>query len=80
MAKQAYDYVICDYPIFEQRVVEVYIEGEYVALISQEEGPDKLKIELPRNVISDDHTCVQFDLNAFQTRIEQARKMLIGDG
>jgi hypothetical protein len=79
MTKQEYDYVICDYPTCAQMVVEVYIDGDYVATITQEDGPDKLKIELPRNVISDDHSCVQFDLNSFQSRIEQARKMLIGE-
>ena len=38
---------ICSDTDYEQLIAEIYIDGKFVALISQENGADNLQLEFP---------------------------------
>jgi hypothetical protein len=60
-------------PDRENFVAEILIDGEFVARVSQEKGPQHLVLEFPRGSQSTD-TYIDCDLDTFQAAIEAARQ------
>lgn len=62
---------------YNNLISEVYIDGEFVALISQEDGPESLKIELSSPAIDVDSSSAKiFDLKTFLEALEDAKAAL----
>jgi hypothetical protein len=70
---------VCSDIEFEHLIAEIYIDGKFVSLISQEDGRDNLKIEFPKVGVSEDSTSEQFDLEQFMRAVQQAKERLIND-
>ncbi len=61
---------------YEHVVAELYYCDEFVAMISQEEGLDNLKIEFHYDRISSEQAIVKIDLDYFKKAIDYAVKKL----
>lgn len=64
----------CDY---EKLVAEIRCDGKFIALLNQDEGIDKLKIEFPGNVVLEEMVLRKIDLRVFEKGLELAKKRLI---
>ena len=61
----------------ERLVAEINCDGRFVALISQDHGPDDLRLEFPAN--SDPSVvCRSVGLDWFVDAVQKARKELVG--
>ena len=62
---------VCSLPDYEDLVAEIYIGDEFVALLSQERGPDAMAVEIaPRR------TPFTTDLSTFEEAMSHAKKRL----
>ena len=71
-----FDFLIADDSEHEKVFVEIYYNEKYVALISQEEGIDKLLIEFPGNDLNESAIIRSLPLNEFLNLIDEAVKFL----
>ncbi len=55
---------------------EIYCSGLFVALISQEQGPESAMIELPDPGFAETHIIRKVSLQGFQEAIEKAKAEL----
>ena len=62
---------------YEKLVSEISYSGEFIALISQEEGADKLRIEFPDRCSKKGEMAHKVDLDAFLKTVEKARQELL---
>lgn len=58
---------------------EIYCGGKYVALLSQDDGIDKLKIVFPDASANQEAITRSVDLQWFRHALEGAEKVLIGE-
>ncbi|MCA9451428.1 MAG: hypothetical protein WBO24_08160 [Nitrospirales bacterium] len=65
----------CDY---EKLVAEIYYDGKFIALLNQDEGPEKLKIEFPGKEVQEEMVWRKIDLDIFTKGLEMAKKKLKG--
>jgi hypothetical protein len=65
---------------YEELVAEIYVGGKYVALISQEEGGERLKIELPGTDLDEGVIQRVVNLDVFLQAIAAAKARLIKRG
>jgi len=71
-----FDFIIADDSKHEQVFIEIYHDGKYIALISQENGIDNLLIEFPGNDLNESEIIRTMPLNEFLNLIDQAVKKL----
>ncbi len=63
---------------YQQLVAEIYCDGKFVALISQDHGPDDLRLEFPTN--SDPSAvCRSVGLDWFLDAVQKAKEQLLRD-
>ncbi len=63
---------------YQQLVAEIYCDGKFVALISQDHGPDDLRLEFPTN--SDPSAvCSSVGLDWFLDAVQKAKEQLLRD-
>ena len=62
---------------YDKLIAEIYIDGKFVALISQDDGIDKLKIEFPRTYNPSD-ICESTNLEMFIDALHNAKEQLLG--
>lgn len=68
---------VCSDIDFEHLIAEIYVDDRFVALISQEEGKDRPKIEFPGPEMNEDAICRKIGLAQFLVAVEQARNRLV---
>lgn len=68
---------VCSDLDYDHLIAEIYISGKFAALISQEEGKDKLTIEFPRVGLNEDAICNKAGLNQFLEAVDEARRKLV---
>ena len=61
---------------YEKLLVEIYYKEKFVALLSQEEGLDKLKIEFPGPDRVEELLLRKLDLKAFEEALEMAKQAI----
>lgn len=59
---------------FEQFVADIYYQGQRLAIMSQEEGPEKMQVEIRRHP---DGNCWLLPLNEFMEVLQRTKKRLI---
>ncbi len=69
--------IIADDPDHEKCYAEIYRNRKFFALISQEDGPDRLIVELPGIDLYENQVTRQVPLGDFITMLEQAARRLI---
>lgn len=62
---------------YENLVVELRYDGKFIALLNQDEGIDKLKIEFPGTVALEEMVLRKVDLKVFETALKMAKKELM---
>lgn len=63
--------LVCSAPEFDELVAELYINERFVGLISQEDGPEHLALELP---LTDS---LKIELAVFETAVTEAKQRLL---
>jgi hypothetical protein len=48
-----FEILISSNPNYEKLVAEIYLQGKFIALLNQDEGPEKIKIEFPSNDVDE---------------------------
>lgn len=55
-----YKIIVCSLPDYEDLVAEMYIEGEFIGLLSQEEGRGKFVLELNSPLVTSSFPLTDF--------------------
>ncbi|MDH5565005.1 MAG: hypothetical protein OEY91_15455 [Nitrospirota bacterium] len=63
----------CDY---EKLVAEILYDGKSIALLNQDEGIDKIRIEFPGAVVLEEKVLRKIDLAVFEEGLALAKKRL----
>lgn len=71
--------IIADLPDYRELVAEIYLDGKFVALISQEIKPGCFCIETPPNDCVESEVLRRVDLIQFQEAIAEGCKRLKND-
>jgi hypothetical protein len=69
---------ICSDTDYEQLIAEIYIDGKFVALISQENGADHLQLEFPDSGQNGSIISRKVEYSLFHIALERARIQLVG--
>ena len=69
--------LICSNVEYNNLIAEIYSHGKYVALVSQEKGPDKLVVEFPGPDQNEAAIIRKVDLDWFEYALQQAKIKLI---
>lgn len=73
MNNQGLEVVLSSDGQYEQLTAEIFCDGKFVALISQDDGPEALKIEFPANDVDENSVLRKIDLATFEQGIERAK-------
>jgi len=68
---------ICSDVDYDNLIAEIYYRGKYVALISQENGPDKLVVEFPGPDMNEDVIIREVDFDWLLNALREAKIKLI---
>lgn len=68
---------VCSDTDYNQLIAEIYIDGKFVALISQENGADNLQIEFPGSGQNDSIISRKVEYSLFLIALERARIQLV---
>ena len=70
---EVYRVLVCSDPGHEQLVAEIHIGDQFVALLSQENGPEQTLIELVATEVGDP---IKLNLRTFEMAVAEAKKRL----
>ena len=68
--------MIASDPSYEKVFAEIYFDERFVALVSQEEGTENMKVEFPGNDVKEDMILRKVQLRDFQNALDEAVKKL----
>lgn len=71
--------LICSDTDYEKLVAEIYFDGKFVALISQENGAENLKLEFSEKVKNESAVTRIVDLSGFIQVLGLARDKLLNE-
>lgn len=74
-----YEVQIADDSEHEKVFAEIYRNNKFLALISQEDGSDRLKVELPGLGLDENCVIREIPLDDFITILGEAARKLVGD-
>jgi hypothetical protein len=74
-----FEVVLASFPEREKLVAEIYCEGKFVALVSQDGTARKFLIELPGCDVVESNITRTVELNGFTYALGTAMKALSGD-
>ena len=63
----------------EKVFAEIYFAEKFVALVSQEEGIDQLKVELPSSDLDENMILREISMDGFLSALKEARSKLVGE-
>lgn len=63
----------------ESVYAEVYYDEKFVALVSQERGPESKRLELPGPGFEESQICREVDLDGFLQAVQEAAQKLAGE-
>jgi hypothetical protein len=73
VVKEGFDFLFADDPEYEDLIAEIYFDGEFVALVSQEAGFDSLDIQLHSRK---DGEPWRFKVNELEGALQKAKSRL----
>lgn len=76
--KDGFKILIASDTDYEKVFAEIYYNEKFVALISQEQGVDRMKVEFPRSDMNESMVLREIDLEGFQEALYKAAKKLKG--
>lgn len=68
-----YYITVCSLPEYNRLVAEIYLDGRFIGLLSQEAGPDKTMLELSA---PDDGEARKVELVTFENALSEAKRRL----
>jgi hypothetical protein len=68
-----FNITVASLPGYDELVAEIYINGRFIALLSQEAGPEKTEIEFANSKVG---TTLQLSLATFEKALFEARRQL----
>ena len=71
--------LICSDVGYDKLIAEIYCDDKYVALISQEDGADRLAVEFPGPGMNEEAIARKVDLAWVEAALPAARRKLLGD-
>lgn len=77
--EQRFETTIASLPDHDQLVAEIYCDGLFFALVSQERGNGLFDIETPGRNLTEGEVTRKVDLNLFLIAAREARECLAGD-
>ncbi|QDQ28440.1 hypothetical protein FNU76_19915 [Chitinimonas arctica] len=69
---------VCSDTDFEQLIAEIYIDDKFVALVSQDEGVDNLRVEFPGSDQNESTITRKVDFEVLCHALSNARRELVG--
>lgn len=75
---EKFEIIIADDAQHEKVYAEIHFDEKFVAIVSQDEGIDRLTLETPGSVKVEDLVLRKVDLNEFLKAVEAAKLRLIG--
>ena len=78
MKIRGFEVVLASPSNYDYLTAEIYFDGKFVALISQERGTDQFDLETPGPGLKEALILRKIDLNGFKNAIELACKRLQG--
>jgi hypothetical protein len=76
---QGFEVILASPPEYEALTAEIFFDGKFVALVSQERGLDQLQFEIPGTGLDEDKIARKVDLKGFLQTVEIACKRLRGE-
>ena len=76
---KSFEILVASLPDHNAVVGEIYFDGKFVALVSQERGPGVFDLETPGAGIVEKEITRQVDLEGFKRALDFARKRLLGE-
>lgn len=76
---KGFETLIASPPEYEELVAEIYFDGRFVALVSQERSVGVFDIETPGLNLIEKEVIRKVDLNSFSQAVEEACKRLRGE-
>lgn len=73
MMSDFYQITVGSLPDYDDLIAEIYIDGRFVGLISQEQGPDKFLLEIPAR---DSEETMKVELALFEKAVAEAKSKL----
>jgi hypothetical protein len=61
---------------YEELTAEIFYKDKFIALLNQDEGLDRLKIEFPGSNVVEDAVLRKIDLAIFEKALEEAKRKL----
>jgi hypothetical protein len=74
-----FETMIASPPEYDELVAEIYYDGKFVALVSQERGPGLFDIETPGPPLVEKEVTRKVELSGFWKAVEEACKRLKGE-
>lgn len=65
---------------YEQLIAEIYCDGKFVALLSQDKGPDHLEVVLPGAQANEAAVIRSVDLDWLKDALDRAKALLLSEG
>jgi hypothetical protein len=79
LRKQGFEMLIASPPRYNALVAEIYFDGRFVALISQERGSGLFDIETPEPNLVEDHVQRRVEWLNFRDMVDLACRRLRGE-
>ena len=76
---QGFEVILASSPEYEALTAEIFFDGKFIALISQEHGVDHMMLETAGISLDESQVCRKFDLTEFFQVVERARQRLKGE-
>jgi hypothetical protein len=71
-----FELLLASPPEYERLVAEIYYDGLFVALVSQERGPGLFEVEMPAANVVESEVIRRVDLPGFVAALEKAGQRL----
>lgn len=78
LKRKGFESVVASPPDYDRLVAEIYYDGLFVALVSQERGDGLFDIETPGPELVESRIVRKFDAVGFREAVEEACKRLQG--
>ncbi|MBI5870840.1 MAG: hypothetical protein HZB44_07795 [Actinobacteria bacterium] len=75
---EKFEIIIADDPEHEKVYAEIILEGKFLAIVSQESGPENLMVELPGLGLVESLVMRNLELDSFITVLDEAAAYLTG--
>ena len=72
-----FEFLLASPPEYAELVAEIYYDGKFVALISEERGRGNFEIETPGIGLDENQVVRRVDLNGFMATVQKAKNRLL---